>query len=201
MRPVSGFDRPGVQWLFIVLGIALIVAAGGEAVVLRRAGAEIRSLRAESLNDRIAREQLEARAAREQSARESLSLELTRQRGAGAAVTQPTLTLTPLRKRGAEPPEPTVAKPAESQVIQLRLVLPTGAEPSNARYTIVLRTWTGGDAIWSRGGVTMSTVDNKQMVTALVTGDVFAPGAYEIALTRRGGEAMTEVASYEVGIR
>jgi hypothetical protein len=200
MRPVSGFERPGVQWVFMLAGIALIMVAGGEAMALLRARAEIRTLRAESLNDRIERERLEARAAREQSARESLSLELARQRGVGAAVTQPTLTLTPLRKRGAEPPEPTVAKPADSQVIQLRLVLPAGAEPANARYTIVLRTWTDGDTVWSRDGATMSTVDNKRMVTALVTGDVFASGAYEIALTRRG-DTNPEVAAYEVGIR
>jgi hypothetical protein len=201
MRPVSGFDRPGVQWLFILLGIALIAVAVGEAAALLRARAAIRSLRAESVNDRVTREQLEARAAREQSARESLSLELARQRGAGAAVTQPTLTLTPLRKRGAQPPDPTVAKPAEGQSIQLRLVLPPGAEPPDARYTIVVRTWTRGDTVWSRGGVAMSTVDNKRMVTTFITGDVFSPGAYEIALTRHAGEMTADVSSYEVGIR
>ena len=201
MRPVSGFDRPAVQWLFMVLGIALIGVAGGETLVLLRARAEIRSLRAESLNDRSAREQLEARAAREQSARESLSLELARQRGATAAVTQPTLTLAPLRKRGAQPPDPTVTKPADSQAIQLRLVLPTSPEPPDARYSIVVRTWTGGATVWSREGVTMSTVDHKRMVTAFITGDVFTPGAYEIALTRHAGETTAEVSSYEVGIR
>lgn len=201
MRPVSGFDRPGVQWLFIVLGIALVGIAGGEAMALRRARAEIRGLRADSLNDRITREQLEARVAREQSAREAFSLELARQRGAASPVTLPTLTLTPLRKRGAQPPDPTVAKPADNQVIQLRLVLPPAGEPPDARYTIVLRTWTGGDAVWSRGGMTMSTVDNKRMVTTFITGDVFAPGPYEIALTRRAGAASTEIAAYEVGVR
>jgi hypothetical protein len=201
MRPVSGLDRPGVQWLFIVVGIVLIVIAGGEAVALRRARADIRGLGTEILNDRIAREQLEARVAREQSARDAFSLELARLRGAGAPVAQPTLTLTPLRSRGAQPPDPTVTRPVDSQVIQLRLILPAGAEPPNARYRIVLRTWTGGDAVWSRDGATMSTVDSKPMVTTFITGDVFAPGAYEIALTRDAGEASAEVASYEVGIR
>lgn len=200
MRPVSGFDRPGVQWLFIMLGVALIAVAAGEATALLRTRAEIRSLRAESVNDRIAREQLDARAAREQSARESLSLELARQRGAAGAATQPTLTLTPLRTRGPQPPDATVARPAENQAIELRLVLPAGTEPPAARYTIVVRTWTGGDTVWSRGGVMMSTVDNKRMVTTFITGDVFAPGAYEIGLTRKAGEMTGDVAAYEVGI-
>ena len=93
-----------------------------------------------------------------------------------------------------------VARPADNQAIQLRLVLPAGTEPPAARYTIVVRTWTGGETVWSRGGLSMSTVDNKRMVTAFITGDVFAPGAYEIALTRKAGEIAGDVASYEVGI-
>jgi protein involved in polysaccharide export with SLBB domain len=40
------------------------------------------------------------------------------------------------------------------------------------------------------------------MVTAFVTGDVFAPGAYEVALTATTADGMrTETASYEVAIR
>jgi protein involved in polysaccharide export with SLBB domain len=201
MRPVSGFDRPGVQWSFIVLGLVLIAVAGGQTAALLRARAEIRSLQAEILNNRNERDQLESRAAREQSARESLSLELARQRGAATVATEATLTLAPLRKRGAQPPDPTVARPADNQSIQLRLVLPAGTEPANARYTIAVRTWTGGDTVWSRAGASLSTVDHKRMVTSYITGDVFSPGAYEIALTRRAGEMTAEIASYEVGIR
>src|SRR5204863_3138445 len=118
MRPVSGFGRPVVQWLFVVLGLALIAVAAAEAAALLRARTVIGELRTADLNGRIEREQLEAHIARERAAREALSLELARRRGAGAAVTQPTLTLSPLRKRGAQPPEPTVGKPADNQSIQ-----------------------------------------------------------------------------------
>jgi hypothetical protein len=201
MRPVSGFDRPVVQWLFVVLGLVLIAVAAAEAAALLRARTLIGELRTADLNGLVEREQLQAQAAREQAAREALSLELARQRGAGAAVTQPTLTLSPLRKRGAQPPEPTVGNPADNQSIQLRLLVPDGAEPPTAHYTIVVRTWTGGDLVWSRAGLTLSSVDKKRMVTAFVTGDVFAPGAYEIALTRHAGEANPDVASYEVAVR
>jgi hypothetical protein len=202
MRPVSGFERPGLQWLFIALGLVLIVIAAGEGVALLRARTQIAELRAADLNSRIEMDKLEARAAREQAARESLTLQLARQRGAGVAVTQPTLTLSPLIKRGAQPPDPTVARPADHQSIQLRLLLPGHTESPEAHFMIVIRTWSGGDPVWSRGGLTMTTVENKRMVTALITGDVFAPGAYEIALTRVvGGGSPTDVASYEVAIR
>jgi hypothetical protein len=201
MRPVSGLNRPGVQWLFVVLAVVLIGVATAEAVGIVRARRVISSLRAADLNARLEREQLETRAAREQSAREALSLELARHRGTGAAATQPTLTLSPLSKRGAQPPEPTVGNPAENQAIQLRLLVPSPAEPPGARYTIVVRTWTGGEAIWSRGGLALSTVENKRMVAAFITGDVFGPGAYEIALSRRAGELTGEVAAYEVSVR
>ncbi len=202
MRPVSGFERPGLQWLFIGLGMVLIVIAAGEGVALLRARTQIAALRTADLNKRIELDKLSAQAARDRAAREALTLELARQRGAGSAVTQPTLTLSPLSKRGAQPPDPTVAKPADQQSIQLRLVLPGRTDSSGAHYTIVIRTWSGGETVWSRFGLTMTTVDNKRMVTAFITGDVFAPGAYEIALTRIVmGASPTDVASYEVAIR
>ena len=201
MRPVSGFERPAFQWLFIGLGIALIVIAATEGRGLLRARGEIGALRAADLNHRIEIDRLNAHVAREQSAREALTLELARQRGGGIAITHPTLTLSPLTKRGSQPPEPTVAKPAEHQTIQLRLVLPSQADvAADARYTITARTWSGGETVWSRGGLAMSTIDNKRMVTCFITGDVFAPGAYEIALARAASGPPTDVASYEVAV-
>jgi hypothetical protein len=201
MRPVSGFERAGLQWLFVGLGIVLIVVAALEGAALVRARTQIATLRAADLDARIELDKLSAQAARDQAARESLALQLARQRGAGAAVTHPTLTLSPLNKRGAQPPDPTVAKPADHQSIQLRLRLPARAEPPEARYTIVIRTWSGGDVVWSRGGLTATTLDDTRMVPAFITGDVFAPGAYEIALTRTaGGGNPTDVASYEIAI-
>jgi hypothetical protein len=190
-----------VQWLFVALGIVLVGVAASEAVALRRARTEIDGLRAADLSARIEETQLRAQVAREQAARESLALELARQRGAGQPVTLPTLTLSPLTKRGAQPPDPTVVKPAENQVIQLRLLLPASAKPQATRYTIVVRTWTEGDTIWSRGGLTLSTVENKRLVTTLITGDVLTPGAYEIALTSNAADKAAEIAAYEIAVR
>jgi hypothetical protein len=202
MRPVSGFERPGLQWSFVALGVLLLVVAAGEAVGLRRARGQMEALRAADLGARIERDQLQARAAREQSARESLSLEVGRLRANQPGASQPTLTLSPLQKRGAKPPEATVEKPADNQVIQLRLVLPPGRPSRATSYTVVVRTWSGGDTIWSRSGLSSSTVDNRQTVTAYLTGDVFAPGAYEIALSGSPADMKTtEVAAYEVAVR
>lgn len=203
MRPVSGFERPLVQWLFVALGLALIAIAGGEALVLRRAHARIESMRAADLNARLEREQLAIRLAHEQSAREALGLELGRVRGgAAASAAQPTLTLSPLTRRGVQPPEPTVAQPAAAEPIQLRLELPRAGGARGAAYTIVMRAWSGGETVWTRSGLAASRVDGIAMVTAFVTGDVLAPGAYELALTSSAGaEKNAEVASYEVAVR
>jgi hypothetical protein len=199
MRPVSGFERPIVQWIFVALGVVLIVVAAAEAVALRRGRAQAESLRAAQLNERIQREQIEKRLTHEQATREALTLELARVRGGALTpATQPTLTLTPLTRRGAQPPDATVAQPAAAQSIQLRLVLPAGRVASTARYTIALRTWSGGETIWQRSGITGSTVDGKPMVAAFITGDVLSPGAYEVALTSAPGG---EIAAYEVGVR
>ncbi|MFL6279729.1 MAG: hypothetical protein ACJ731_06440 [Vicinamibacterales bacterium] len=202
MRPVSGFERPALQWLFVGLGLVLIATAAAEGIALRRARTEIAALHASDRSAQIEIDALRARAAREQAARERLTLELAHQRGAGNAVTEPTLTLTPLIKRAAQPPEPTVTRPGDRQLIQLRLVLPARAGAAGARYTIVIRTWRGGDAVWSRGGLSMTTVDTKPMVTSFLTGDVFAPGAYEVALARTApGGGASDVAAYEIAIR
>lgn len=201
MRQVSGFERPVVQWLFVASSVVLIGVAASEAVALRRARTQIDSLRAADLNARIEQERLQAQVAREQAARESLTLQMARQRGTGAPVVQPTLTLSPLTRRGAQPPEPTVVKPAENQVIQLRLLLPTSARSDVPRYRIAVRLWSGGDAVWSRGGLTMSTVDRQRMVTAFISGDVLSPGAYEVALMTDAADKSADVAAYEVGVR
>jgi hypothetical protein len=203
MRPVSGFDRPGLQWLFVALGAVLVIVAVMEAVGLRRLRNEIATLRASDLSARIERQELQAKGAREQSAREALSLEVARLRGgARAGGSQPTLTLSPVVKRGPNPPEPTVEPSGESQPIQLRLLLPRGHAASAANYVVVVRTWSGGETIWSRGGVRASTVEGRAMVTGFITGDVFASGAYEIVLTRRSPDGKeSDVAAYEVAVR
>jgi hypothetical protein len=201
MRQVSGFERPVVQWLFVALGIVLIGVAASEAVALRRARTQNESLRAADLNARLEQQRLEAQIARERAARESLTLQLARQTGDGAPVVQPTLTLSPLSRRGAQPPDPTVVKPADDQLIQLRLLLPAPAKSDVAHFRIAVRLWSGGDPVWARAGLTVSIVDNKRMVTAYISGDVLGPGAYEIALTTDAGDTSVDVASYEVGVR
>ena len=183
MRPVSGFERPRLQWLFVTVSVVLIVVALLEAAALRRSRAEIDRLRAADLNARLEIEQAQANGARERSAREALSLEITRLRGnTPAGATLPTLTLAPVTARGSSPPEPTVQSPAGAQPIQLRLILPARAA-QNANYAVTIRTWSGGDTLWSRGGLRPSSADGRAMVTALVTGDVLVPGAYEVSLT------------------
>lgn len=203
MRPVSGFDRPGLQWLFVALGAVLVIVAIMEAVGLRRLRHEVATLRASDLSGRIEREELQAKAVREQSAREALSLEIARLRGgSGAGASGPTLTLSPLLKRGPSPPEPTVEAPGESQSIQLRLLLPREQAASAATYVVAVRTWSGGETIWSRSGVRASTVEGRPMVTAFITGDVFAPGVYEVTLAKRVPDGKeSDVAAYEVAVR
>lgn len=202
MRPVSGFDRPVLQWLFVALGIALVLAAAAEAIGLRRARAQIEALHAVDLNGRLERHQLETRVAREQAARESLTLEVARLRGGSAveAATTPTLTLAPLKTRGATPPPPTVAVPAPAQTIELRLVL--DAAPRRVkRYAITLRRWSEGEVVWSRSGLAASTIEGRHIVTARITGDVLTAGAYELALTADTPESPTaDVASYELAV-
>jgi hypothetical protein len=111
------------------------------------------------------------------------------------------LTLSPLTTRGAQPPDPTVVKPADSQLIQLRLILPSSAKSDAGRYRIAIRTWSGGDAVWSRSGLAMSTIENRRMVTAFISGDVLAPGAYEVILTTDAGDKSSDVAVYELAVR
>ena len=203
MRPVSGFDRPGLQWLFVALAVVLVGLVAAETVGLRRLRGQVESLHASDLNARVEREQLQARIAREQSAREAFSLEAARLRGGShAGASQPMLTLSPLTRRGATPPDPTVERPGENQAIQLRLLLPPGPVSRGSNYTVTARAWSGGETIWSRGGLAASTVDGRAMVTAFITGDVFAPGAYEIALTTLSSDKkVADVAAYEIAVR
>jgi len=203
MRPVSGFERPVVQWLFVALAIVLIAVAASEAFGLRRAHGEIEALRAARLESQVQREQLEGRVAHEQATREALALELTRSRGSVPSNTgpaPPTLTLTPMTHRGAQPPAPTVTQPDAAQSIQLRLVMPRGRTTASARYTIAVRTWSGGETVWQRGGLTAFSIDGQSMVTAFVTGDVFTTGAYEVLLTQVA-DTPVEVAAYEIAVR
>ena len=195
MRPVSGFERPAVQWIFVSLSLALAVVAVAEALAMRRVHAQIENLRAAGLNDRVQRERVEQR---EQATREALALELARARAATSA--QPTLTLTPLTHPGVQPPAATVAQPPAAEAIQLRLVLPSDRAAPATGYSLVVRTWSGGEAIWQRTRLASSTVEGKPMITAFITGDVLTAGAYEV-IVNAAGDGRMPVATYEVTVR
>jgi hypothetical protein len=203
MRPISGFERPIVQWLFVGLSVVLIVTAGAAAWGARRANAAATAARALEEGGRLERQHLDAQLARERSAREALSLELARQRetGAEAARMIPTLTLRPLATRGSLPPVATVATQHAAQVIEMRLVLPPGTE-RYARFDVVVRDWATGEAAWSRGGLVAGTIERQRMLSTFVTGDVFRAAAYELlvsGMTANGQRG--EVASYEIAFR
>ena len=194
-----------MQWVFVALAIVLIAIAGAEAFGLRRAHGEIESLRAARLESRVQQEQLETRLVHEQATREALALELTRLRTSTSSAPSsggsapPTLTLTPIAQRGAQPPDPTVAQPDAAQSIQLRLVLPRGRTTASVRYAVAVRTWSGGETVWQRSGLSSSTIEGRAMVTTFVTGDVFTTGAYEVLLTAVA-EKPIEVAAYEIAV-
>ncbi len=203
MRPISGFERPVFQWVFVALSVILIGVAGGAAWVARRANANMAGARAAEDGMRLDRQNLEAQLAHERSAREALTLELARARedSSQPARVMPTLTLTPLSARGAAPPEPTVSTQHATQIIELRLVLPPAAK-AHTRFEAVLREWTSGNLVWARGGLTPSTIDRQSMLATFVTGDLFKTGPYEVLVSGVGTNGQkTEVASYEVAFR
>lgn len=202
MRPVPGFERPGLQWAFAGLGLLLVVMAAAEAAELRLSHATIESLRAAALDARVERDRLERRVAREQSARESFALETARLRGTLAAgAPEPTLTLSPAPLSHPAPPEPSVAPLAPGQVVLLRLVLAGRKPAGTARYEIALRGWSGGGVVWSRSGLGAVAVDGKWAVLARLTGDVLAPGAYELVLKEMAPDGSSvDVGAYEVAV-
>jgi len=202
MRSVHGLDRPWIQWTFVGLGVVLVALAAAQAIVLRRTRVQLDAARTAEVNARLDRRQLDLELARERSTREALAIEVSRLRDAAGSsgAGPPTLTLTPLGKRGAAPPSASVARPEPDQVIELRLTLPRDLPQSLKAFTIALRTWSGGETVWMRSGLARDR-DRPGEVAALMTGEVLAPGAYELLLsaTDQGGQAR-EVATYEVTI-
>lgn len=199
MRPVAGLRRPGAQWA-LVGGAALLVALLWWALLeLRETRAAVRGLHAATELAAKERASLEAELARERSAREALALEVGRQRtrlgGTGAADGAPTLTLDPLARPPASRPEPSIAAPAPDRVLHLRLLLPAGA-PRVERAQVVARDWSSGEARWIVSG-RAAVIDGRRMVRAFVTGEMLAPGPYEIQVR---GDRDETVALYVVEI-
>ena len=202
MRPVPGFERPLLQWAFIALSLLLVIVVAAEAWALRRERGRREAIHAAELEGRLERQQLEMRLVREQSAREALSLEVARLRGrddAGQAAPVPTLTLTPMAAPSAAPPDPSVEQPPAEQLIALRLVLPSTVD-ARRRFAVSLRAWSGGPVLWLRGNVPAVAVEGRQMVIALISGDLLARGTYEVTVTSEA-DPPAPVASYQVSVR
>jgi hypothetical protein len=202
MRPVRGFDRAIVQWTFVALAVVLIVLAAALAVAVRGLNVTVGEMHAARIEERAARDQLEARLARERSTREALALELGRLRAGQANASAgasgiPTLTLRPLRAREATPPPPTMSAPAASQIIELRLVLPPGADAKLAPFSLTVRDWTTGQDRLTRGGLGVVAFEGGSAVAAFVTGDIFPSGAHEVILRT----AQAETATYEITVK
>ncbi|HET7617318.1 MAG TPA: hypothetical protein VFK20_02325 [Vicinamibacterales bacterium] len=197
MKRVNGFDTPAVQWAFVASGLVLMAVAVWAGFALR---AERRALAAASatvtqLEDE--RDQLQASVERERAAREALALQLGREREASAPASPPTLTLQPIRTRSPRGPQTAVPQ-TPAPLVELRLVLPANA-PAHAAFTVKLRSWTGGDWLWSRGALTPATADGKPAILARVSSDVLTPGPYEFIVTT-AGPSPQDVAVYEVSI-
>jgi hypothetical protein len=198
MRPIRGLERPSLQWALVAACLIVTLLAAAEAVLLRRARAANEALHAANLEARLDRQQLDLTLGRERAAREALS-----QRGVpAAAAPTATLTLEPVRARGATAPPPTIDAPAPDRIVELRLQLPAAADRRPLSYAIALRDWSTGQVRWSRSGLVARVIDSRPQVTATLTGDVLAPGPYEVALTAIGADGATvEVASYDAGVR
>lgn len=193
---MAGLERPGIQWTFVVCGVALIGISTWTGVALVRARRAIAVARAEAQQAGLDREQTEASLARERAARESFMLQLGRERQAAALPSTPTLTLTPVKTRSGRGPE--LAVPSTlAPVVQLRLVLPPRTSLDRP-FAITLRSWTSGEVLWSRGSLRAGEANGKPAVIANLASDVLAPGPYELLLTT--GTPPSEVAVYEVSI-
>ena len=194
MRPISGFDRPAVQWIFALCGIALIAACAATGVALVRMRRTAEEARRAALQAQIDRDQVEAGLARERSTRESLTLQLGKERSA-ARVPTPTLTLSPVTAKSTRGPEIAVPQ-TDSPVVELRLLLPRGA-PAGP-FTVTARSWTTGEVAWVRAGLTAGVADRRPAIVIPITSDVLAPGPYEFVLT--AGAPPKPIVTYEVAV-
>lgn len=206
MRPINGFERPGVQWMVIAGVVVLMALLVVTTSAVWRTRGQIDELLAAQRMLRADYEKLDAQVAREQSAREAFELEAARLRAretpAEARSVGPTLTLRPPEARGATPPEATVKAPDRAQAVQLRLVLPSTPGAAKGPFEVAARDWFTGRTLWT---ITIPkaapTAHAELMLSAYVTGEMLAPGTYEFIVRMRDASAAPEaVASYEVSI-
>ncbi len=208
MRPVKGLDKPLVQWFLLaacaVMTILIVLAARS----VERATRQVDDLVAGQKTAAVDRQSLEEQLTRERATREALALEIARLRarqgpGTPSGSEIPTLTLAPPASRGAGPPEPTVAEPGRAQLIELRLLMPETVGDTVKTCQIIARDWSTGQPRWSRADVPVADIDGRRAAVAYVTGEMFAPGAYELLVTPTVSDtgASEPTVSFEVGVR
>lgn len=208
MRPVKGLDKPLVQWFLLaacaVMTILLVLAARSVA----RATRQVDDLVAGQTTAAVDRQSLEEQLTRERATREALALEIARLRARQGPETSsgseiPTLTLAPTASLGVGPPEPTVAEPGRAQLIELRLLMPETVGDNVKTCQIIARDWSTGQPRWSRADVPVADIDGRRAAVAYVTGEMFAPGAYELLVTPTASDtgASEPTVSFEVGVR
>jgi hypothetical protein len=68
---------------------------------------------------------------------------------------------------------------------------------------IIARDWSTGQPRWSRADVPVGVIDGRRAAVTYVTGEMFAPGAYELLVTPIASdtEASPPVVSFAVGVR
>jgi hypothetical protein len=207
---VRGFERPRVQWMVIGLSAVLTIMLVAATVRLRTFQGLLRKAdQVMGTNEKV-RQTLERDLARERSAREALALELARVRSGSAATggggagagSASTLTLDPLVKRSASPPEANIDAPTADTVVELRLLLPDQARSDLKQLQITARDWSTGTVRWSLGNVRLASTGGRRTAVAYLTGEMLAPGAYEFVLAPagEGGPQPEAVAAYELGV-
>jgi hypothetical protein len=209
MRGVRGFEKPGIQWTVIALGIALTILLVTATARIRTLQDLLRRTDQVMSTEGKRRETLERDLARERSTREAFALELARVRnGAGpagsgpAAAGPPTLTLDPVRERSGSPPAVNIDSPPLDTVVELRLLLPDKASSELKQLNLTARDWTTGAVRWSLGGVRVATADGRRAAVAHVSGEMVAAGVFEFVLAPvgDGGPQPESVAAYELGV-
>lgn len=175
-------------------GVVLIAACTASGVALVRLRHAVEESRREAMQARIDRDQTEASLARERSTRESLALQLGKERSA-APGPAPTLTLTPVTKKSPRGPETAVPQ-TSAPVIDLRLVLPRGAPA--APFTVTCRSWSTGAVAWMRAALPAGSADGTPAIVLPITPDMLPPGTHEFVLTAGAPEKL--VTTYEVAV-
>ena len=206
---MRGFERPRVQWMVIGLCAVLTIMLAVATVRMRTLQDLLRQAdQVMGLNEKE-RQTLERDLARERSAREALSLELGRARSGaaptgdgGAGGSPSTLTLDPLIKRSGSPPEANIDAPTVDTVVELRLLLPDASRTDLQELKITARDWSTGTMRWSIASVRLATAAGRGAALAYVTGEMLAPGAYELVLAPAGAEGPqpNPGAAYELGV-